>query len=169
MRPRGGRGRLRRALRRHRRAVAAALAVTAAALAVAAPRAAGPAPAAPAEPAAREGPPGAGPGRGSGAADDRVLAPVRITDADAVRLLRPGDRVDVLAATADGADASAAPARVVAGRARVVDVPEAPEAATAGGVTEAARGALLVLSVPPGTAAALAGAAATADLAVTKW
>ena len=50
------------------------------------------------------------------AADPLVRAPVRIADAAAVRLLRPGDRVDVLAA-----------AHVVAAAATVLDIPEAPD------------------------------------------
>ncbi len=89
----------------------------------------------------------------------RVTAPVRIADAETVRLLRPGDRVDVIAAeeTARGGDA-----RVVARGARVTKVPEPLE-----GVSEG--GALVVLSVPRATAARLAGASATARLAVTLW
>lgn len=100
-------------------------------------------------------------------AQEIVRAPVRITDAAAVRLLRPGDRVDVLAA-----------ARVVASGARVVAVPEQPggqgvsttsegsdgpaSAADAG----ATGGALIVLSVPRRIAAALSGAAVSSPLAV---
>ncbi len=89
---------------------------------------------------------------------ERVSAPVRIADGAAVRLLRPGDRVDVIAAqeTATGADA----ARVVARGARVTKVPEPLDAA-------GESGALVVLSVPRATAARLAGASATARLAVT--
>jgi hypothetical protein len=132
---------------------------------------------------------------------EAVEAPVRIADAATVRLLRPGDRVDVIAAeeTAAGGEA-----RVVARKALVTRVPEpldgglgglgasAPdgtadvtgEADTAGGVEVAGGfdvageaglpggvdgGALVVLSVPPSTAARLAGASATARLAVTLW
>lgn len=86
-----------------------------------------------------------------------VTAPVRIADGATVRLLRPGDRVDVIAAeeTATGADA-----RVVARGARVTKVPAPLDGATEGG-------ALVVLSVPRSTAASLAGASATARLAVT--
>ncbi|MGW4537440.1 hypothetical protein ACWEOP_06140, partial [Streptomyces chartreusis] len=88
---------------------------------------------------------------------ERVSAPVRIADGATVRLLRPGDRVDVIAAqeTATGGDA-----RVVARGARVTKVPEPLDAAVEGG-------ALVVLSVPRATAARLAGASATARLAVT--
>jgi Flp pilus assembly protein CpaB len=88
-----------------------------------------------------------------------VTAPVRIADAATVRLLRPGDRVDVIAAeeTVSGGDA-----RVVARGARVTKVPEPLEGASG-------TGALVVLSVPRATAARLAGASATARLAVTLW
>ncbi|MFD0270533.1 hypothetical protein ACFVGY_28815 [Streptomyces sp. NPDC127106] len=142
-----GRGgdRLRRALRRRRRAASAALAVAAAALAVAggpqaqASRGAGP-------PAAEPPPP-----------VRMVSAPVRIADAAAVRLLRPGDRVDVVAAERAG------PPRVVAEGARVDAVPGPEEGAGDAGD----GGALVVLSVPRDTARALVGAGAVARLAVT--
>lgn len=88
----------------------------------------------------------------------RVLAPVRIADAATVRLLRPGDRVDVIAAAGDGA-----PARVVARHARVRQVP-AHE-----GRPEQGGGALVVLKVPRPTATRLAGAAADTPLSVTLW
>ncbi|MFE9838572.1 hypothetical protein ACFYP4_26035 [Streptomyces sp. NPDC005551] len=82
----------------------------------------------------------------------RVTAPVRIADGATVRLLRPGDRVDVVAADSGGR------ARVVAAGARVTEVPDAE-------ATEA--GALVVLSVPRATATRLAGAGTTDRLAVT--
>ncbi|MBW5485529.1 hypothetical protein GPJ59_27575, partial [Streptomyces bambusae] len=86
-----------------------------------------------------------------------VSAPVRIADAQTVRLLRPGDRVDVVAAERAG------PPRVVAAGAEVVDVPavDADADALDGG------GGLVVLSVPRETARALVGAGAVARLAVT--
>ena len=89
----------------------------------------------------------------------RVTAPVRIADAATVRLLRPGDRVDVIAAaeTAGGGDA-----RVVARGVRVTKVPEPLE-------DTPDAGALVVLSVPRDTAARLAGASAAGRLAVTLW
>jgi hypothetical protein len=83
---------------------------------------------------------------------ETVTAPVRISDGATVRLLRPGDRVDVVAADSGGE------ARVVAAGARVTEVPDV-------GATE--TGALVVLSVPRSTAARLAGASTTARLAVT--
>ncbi|MGV9878938.1 RcpC/CpaB family pilus assembly protein [Streptomyces sp. NPDC003006] len=150
VRVRGGHPRLRRLLRHRRRALAVGLAMTAAALAASAPP-----------------PPDTGRPRGSAAAADpsaqpppseAVTAPVRIADAAAVGLLRPGDRVDVIAA--EGPPGSGAKPRVVAAGARVSEVPEQVEGS-------AESGALVVLSVPRDTAARLAGAGASARLAVT--
>lgn len=88
-----------------------------------------------------------------------VAAPVRIADSAAAGLLRPGDRVDVIAAE-EGESA-----RVVASGARVTKVPrETFQGSDAG---DAVAGALVVLSVPRETAARLAGAGATTRLAVT--
>ncbi|MFF0203627.1 RcpC/CpaB family pilus assembly protein [Streptomyces sp. NPDC005017] len=157
VRVRGGRYRLGRLLRHRRRALAAGLAVTAAALVAAGPHA------------------GAGPHRGEQTrghpapvrAPDRrapvrpVTAPVRIADAATVRLLRPGDRVDVIAAQETPAGGEA---KVIARGALVTEVPE-PLAGTADGGTDS--GALVVLAVPRPVAARLAGASATARLAVT--
>lgn len=140
-----GRGadRLRRAVRRRRRAASAGLAVVAAALAVVGGTEAQASRGAP--PPEVKPPP---------AAVRWVSAPVRIADAATVRLLRPGDRVDVVAAERTG------PPRVVAAGARVVEVP-APEKGVGDG------GALVVLSVPRDTARALVGAGTVARLAVT--
>lgn len=95
---------------------------------------------------------------------EMVSAPVRIADAATVRLLRRGDRVDVIAAVANSPSAGGdtPDARVVAAGARVADVPKAHEASGADG-----GGALVVLSVPRSTAAALAGVGTTSQLAVT--
>jgi hypothetical protein len=81
-----------------------------------------------------------------------VTAPVRIADGATVRMLRPGARVDVIAADGGGG------AKVVAAGARVTRVPD---------VDPTENGALVVLSVPRTTAARLAGAGATSRLAVT--
>ncbi|WP_411092898.1 hypothetical protein [Streptomyces sp. 049-1] len=148
VRVRGGRHRLHRLVRHRRRVVAAGLAVTAAALV-----AAGPQPGA-AVPDPRRA-------RGHPVADQvrerpgprLVAAPVRIADAETVRLLAPGDRVDVVA-TGDAGDAS-----VVARGARVTQVPEPAD--------EAAGGALVVVSVERDTAHRLVGAGTTGRLAVT--
>lgn len=89
---------------------------------------------------------------------DLVAAPVRIADAGAVALLRPGDRVDVLAAATreDGPSA----ARVVAAAVPVLTVPRASDAAYA-------EGGLVVLATTSATAATLARAAVTSRLSVT--
>ncbi|MGI5398356.1 hypothetical protein ACQEVG_02630 [Streptomyces sp. CA-135486] len=150
VRVRGGAHRLRRAMRRRRRALAAGLAMTAAALAASGARGADGAEAGAAPTAAQ---------RERRPAAEMVSAPVRIADAATVRLLRPGDRVDVIAA-ADSPAGEASEARVVASGARVAQVPMAREPVGDGG-------ALVVLSVPRATAAALAGAGATSRLAVT--
>ncbi|MFB0618544.1 hypothetical protein [Streptomyces sp. AGS-58] len=152
VRVRGGRYQLQRLLRHRRRAVAAGLAVTAAALVAAGPRTA-PEPHGtdrarghrPADPVRRH------------AAVDMVAAPVRIADAATVRLLRPGDRVDVIAAEDPSAGGGA---RVLARGVRVAKVPEPLDGA-------AGSGALVVLAAPRATAARLVGASATARLAVT--
>ncbi|MFF9770741.1 hypothetical protein ACF1GT_29875 [Streptomyces sp. NPDC014636] len=152
VRVRGGRYRLHRLVRRRRRAIAAGLAVTAAALVAAGPRSG-------AEPHGAERTPGhrvAEPVRRPTAVD-LVTAPVRIADAATVGLLRPGDRVDVIAAEDPSTGGGA---RVLARGARVTRVPEPPAGA-------ADSGALVVLSVPRPTAARLVGASTTARLAVT--
>jgi Flp pilus assembly protein CpaB len=160
VRVRGGRYGLSRLVRHRRRAVAAGLAVTAAALVAAGPGDTERARGRPGDPA---------PPRSAAPAADRpvrtqraaglVTAPVRIADAATVRLLRPGDRVDVIAA---GETATGGAARVVARGARVTKVPETLD-------DPAGSGALVVLKVPRSTAARLAGAGATARLAVTLW
>ncbi|MFB6841921.1 hypothetical protein [Streptomyces sp. NPDC056361] len=151
LRVRGTRHRLRRALRRGRLAPALLLALAAVALAVASgsvPRG-GADSSRPAQ-TARARPPAAAP---------LVSAPVRIADAETVRLLRPGDRVDVIAAPNSGLGGGGE-ARVVATGARVAEVPRPGE-------TRSDGGALVVLSVPRPTATALAGAGVTSQLAVT--
>lgn len=94
-----------------------------------------------------------------------MTAPVRIADAATVRLLRPGDRVDVIAAGQAMTGGVGGDAQVVARGALVTKVPAPLETA----VGTADEGALVVLSVPRSTAARLAGASATARLAVTLW
>ncbi|GAA3488988.1 RcpC/CpaB family pilus assembly protein [Streptomyces cremeus] len=89
-----------------------------------------------------------------------VSAPVRIADAATVRLLRPGDRVDVIASANSPISGGGSAARVVAAGVRVAEVPDP-------GQTSADGGALVVLSVPRPTATQLAGAAGTSRLVVT--
>ncbi|MFD0154280.1 hypothetical protein ACWGQ4_24930 [Streptomyces sp. NPDC055721] len=147
---RGRRGPL-RALSRRRRAPVVLLASTVAALAAATASHSGASPpGAAVTPRAR--PPAA-------VAVRLVSAPVRIADAETVRLLRAGDRVDVIAAP-NSPMGGAGEARVVATGARVAEVPRSGE-------TRSDGGALVVLSVPRSTAAALAGAGVTSQLAVT--
>lgn len=156
---RGSALRLQRALRRQRRAMAAGLAVTAAALAASTAHGADDtaaesrAPGAPAPAAA------AAPARKPQAGEQLVTAAVRIADAATVRLLRPGDRVDVIAA-AEPVAGDEPRAEIVASCVRVTEVPGTGDAS-------AEAGALVVLSVPRTTATALAGAGATSRLAVT--
>ncbi|MEU6476082.1 RcpC/CpaB family pilus assembly protein [Streptomyces sp. NPDC047017] len=185
----GGRHRLGRLLRHRRRAVAAAVAVTAAALAVTALSAA----ARVTPDAVRDGPPRGHPARAAGAppgsrdgaseADRTVTVPVRVADAATVRLLRPGDRVDVIAVQDPAAGGRA---RVVARGARVTRVPRPPDrrdarsgtaqdmsSVMAAGEDPAGAGdagnTLVALAVPRSAATRLAGAGATDRLAVTLW
>ncbi|MCX5333430.1 MULTISPECIES: hypothetical protein [unclassified Streptomyces] len=146
VRVRGGRYQLARLVRHRRRAVAAGLAVTAAALVAVGPGDADGARGHPVVEPVRER-----------RAVEMVTAPVRIADGATVLLLRPGDRVDVIAA---GTTATGGDAQVLARGARVKKVPEPLEGA-------AESGALVVLSVPRPIAVRLAGASATARLAVT--
>ncbi|WP_240796454.1 hypothetical protein [Streptomyces sp. RFCAC02] len=168
VRPRGGGWRPWRALRGRRRAVALSLTAAGAVLAVALPGGVllpgtdvRSEPAA-ARPAVAPAPVAA---ESAGSADAVVRAPVRIADAAAAALIEPGDRVDVLAAFPATAGQEVRAAEVVARRATVAEVPRADGA----GPVDGAGGALLVLNVPRRTAAELAGAAAVAELAVTRW
>lgn len=148
-----GRYRMARAVRGRRRIAAAALAVVATGLTVTGSRpGSGDAPhatptASPTNAAQRD--------RGTAPARTPVSVPVRIADADAARLLRHNDRVDVIAATAGSNRA-----RVVARCGRVAHVAKS-------GDTVTSDGALVVLTVPRDTATALAGSSATSRLAVT--
>jgi pilus assembly protein CpaB len=97
----------------------------------------------------------------------RVAAPVRVADGSAVRLLRAGDTVDVVAAATasgvTGTDSNAtagATATVVAPAARVLLGVSPTE------VESASEGALVVLAVDDRTALALARAAMYARLSI---
>lgn len=103
-----------------------------------------------------------GPGLLSAYGPDAVAVPVRIPDAAAVRLLRPGDRIDVLAADADSAQDPAAGARPVAVDVPVLTVP--PPDPDAGGSSEG--GLVVVATTAPG-AQTLAAAAAVSVLSVS--
>ncbi|MGC4984087.1 hypothetical protein ACLQ18_26185 [Streptomyces sp. DT193] len=152
VRVRGGHGRLRLLSRHRRRAAAAGLAMTAAALVAAGPGDTEGARGHPAPtPSTSASTAASAPMRGPGAAET-VRAPVRIADGATVNLVRPGDRVDVVAAGSGGE------VRVLASGARVTGVPDV-------GTTDSGR--LLVLSVPRATAVRLVGAGTTSRLAVT--
>jgi Flp pilus assembly protein CpaB len=87
----------------------------------------------------------------------RVLAPIRLADAEVVGLLRAGDVVDVLAADAQSEQA------FVAGReVRVVTVPQQPDAGAGADPT----GALILVEVDQETAQVLARAAVAATLTI---
>ncbi|MEV0783284.1 hypothetical protein AB0I52_09920 [Streptomyces sp. NPDC050423] len=160
LRVRGGGGhRMWRAAWRRRRAMAAGLALTAAALAASGLGGGGSGDGDTGHEAAGTA---VGAASTAGTARERaspparlVSAPVRIADAATVRLLRPGDRVDVIASAGSGTEA-----RVLAKSARVAQV---PQPSTEGSME---NGALIVLSVPRATATALAGAGVSAGLAV---
>ena len=94
-----------------------------------------------------------GPGIVSLLAEGQVAAPVRLADLAVAALVHTGDRVDVLATSAD-----AASAEVIAASALVVATTEADGESGAG---------LLLLGVDGGTAARLAAAATSATLTVT--
>ncbi|MCE3035229.1 hypothetical protein [Streptomyces sp. CMSTAAHL-2] len=161
VRVRGGRYRVQRLVRHRGRAVAAGLAVTAAALVAAGPGTSAQAHRADATPRPARSARGHPPATPLPAPrpEGLVAAPVRIADAATVRLLRPGDRVDVVAAQ-DPAAGGGGGARVLARGVRVTRVPEPLDGA-------AESGALVVLAVPRALAAGLVGASATARLAVT--
>jgi pilus assembly protein CpaB len=100
-----------------------------------------------------------GPGLWSQVPPGEVAAPVRLADLAVAALLRPGDRVDVLATPAD-----AGAAEVVAAGALVLS---AVPAEVPGGASAGADGGLLVLAVSAETAARLAGSATSSTLTVT--
>lgn len=101
-----------------------------------------------------------GPALVNGLEDGLVAAPVRVADSAIATLVRPGDRVDVLATPVNGEDTGWA-TEIVAASVMVITVPE-PMAA--GAYTE---GALLVVATTPQTASTLASAAVTARLSIT--
>lgn len=84
----------------------------------------------------------------------RVLAPVRVADAEVVALLRPGEEVDVLAAETQTGRSS-----TVAAGARVVAVPPPTE-------EQRGAGALVMLEVDRSSVPGLARALSTSTLTV---
>lgn len=100
----------------------------------------------------------------------RVVAPLRLADADLAALLTIGDAVDVLAA-----DSETRKAAVVAAGVRVVGLPSAPDPTGDGGAlshagsaagSSTSSGALVLVEVDSATATKLAQAAVTATLSV---
>jgi Flp pilus assembly protein CpaB len=88
-----------------------------------------------------------------------VAVPVRIGDPDAVRLLRVGDRVDLLAADPQG---DGLPAQVIGHDVPVVSIPRSSDDSP--GLSNG--GALVVVGVPDGTAGAVAQAGVSSFLSV---
>jgi hypothetical protein len=166
-----GVSRLARHLFGRRRVLAASLAVASAAFAVSAARGDAPArvsagasspPPAPSRTTAHHPPPG----------DVVVRAPVRIADTAVAGMLRPGDKVDVLAASrvvATGATVVAVPSLKSTDPSEATGSADSSDSAAAltGRADGVPGGTLVVLSVPRRTAAALSGAAASSPLAVT--
>ncbi|MFD3751470.1 hypothetical protein ACFWVT_14730 [Streptomyces cyaneofuscatus] len=175
----GGAYRLRRMLRRQRRAIAAGIALAGAALATTglgsaasgtAASGSGASDSAAVSGTAVSGTAVSDTATGSGRPSARLVsAPVRIADAATVRLLRPGDHVDVIAVGEAGDDA-----RLVARGVRVARVPGriADDGGHRGGGGEvigtgaAPEGALVMLSVERSTATTLLGAGASGRLAL---
>jgi len=111
----------------------------------------------------------AGPALVSGyteAGEELVATPVRIADAGAVALVRPGDVVDVLAAAVQAVDADSAGAAVVAAGVRVLTVPRSALDGL-GAAPALGDGALVVLGTTPSAALVLARAAVTSRLSLT--
>jgi Flp pilus assembly protein CpaB len=106
------------------------------------------------------------------AQEGRVATPVRLADAGAARLLRPGDRIDLVAASAGSADpldpvsGDPADARVVAESAGVLAVPTGDGDSSLLSGAPSSGGALLVVAVTREEALALAQAAVLGPLSV---
>ncbi len=93
-----------------------------------------------------------------------VSVPVRIADAEAVALLRPGDVVDVLGAAPSVDGSGGTSARLLASAVRVLTVPRADSGSGLGDL--GSDGALVVLTTTSTTASRLAGAAVTDRLSL---
>lgn len=99
-----------------------------------------------------------GPGLSAGLGPGQVASPIRLVDLQVAALLRPGDRVDILAAQPDASTAT-----VIAAQALVLAVPVADDEATRAGEPLG----LVVLAVSHDTAARLAAAGASSQLMAT--
>jgi pilus assembly protein CpaB len=98
---------------------------------------------------------------GKSARSGRVVAPLRLADADLAALLEVGDAVDVVAA-----DGEASRAAVVARGVRVVGLPRPPDSSGIAAPAATSGGALVLVEVNSATATVLAQAAVTATLSV---
>jgi pilus assembly protein CpaB len=105
-----------------------------------------------------------GPGLWSSVPDGQVATPVRLADLAVATLLRPGDRVDVLAAAGENGSTAV---EVVATGALVLTAPPGGAGGDIGRDVASDASGLLVLAVPPDTARRLAAAAAGGTLTVT--
>lgn len=103
-----------------------------------------------------------GPGLTASLPPGQVAAPVRLADLAVTALVRPGDRVDVLATPPD-----ATAAEVVVPGALVLAPPAADPVAADPVASAGGAGGLLLLAVSPATARRLAAAAASDTLSVT--
>lgn len=97
-------------------------------------------------------------------AGDLVAAPVRIADAEVALLLRPGDRIDVLAAPLDPLAVPDLRLQQAAAVARNVPVLAVPASGDESGLVD---GALVLVATTPEVARRLAGAAVSSRLSVT--
>ena len=92
-----------------------------------------------------------------------VSAPVRLADSQAAQLLRPGMRIDVLAAST-ATDAAPAAASVVAANVTVVAIPVAGPTSSDAANGSGVEGALVILATSAGQARQLAQAQVSARL-----
>lgn len=97
-----------------------------------------------------------GPSLLDGWGEGLVASPVRIADPGVLELVRPGDRLDLIAVPADGTAAAA----VVASQVPLLTIPPRGESGAL------AEGALLIVAVTPEQGTALAEAAVTSRLSV---
>ena len=96
--------------------------------------------------------------------DNTVSVPVRIADAEAVALLRPGDVVDVLGAAPSIDGSGGTSARLLASAVRVLTVPRTDSGSGLGEL--GGDGALVLVTTTATTATRLAGAAVTDRLSL---
>jgi Flp pilus assembly protein CpaB len=98
--------------------------------------------------------------------DNRPM-PVRIADPDAASLLGPGNRVDLIAATANSLDAEGTGSSGASARTVASDVLVLSRVKSAGGDSSSASGSLVLVSVTPQEAIELAAAQAGGRITFT--